>query len=128
MLLPPVALVKSISPVVSVIVLSNKTIKLSSLLRQQLQQAKHHLRLQDEHVKLGKYSLLIINGVGYVRKTEQETSELFERIAHCYELRSMNTTLNKSFEQWDELFDDSTMTVAVIDRSVHHMTIIHCEG
>ncbi|MBL4707664.1 MAG: ATP-binding protein, partial [Flavobacteriales bacterium] len=26
----------------------------------------------------------------------------------------------KSFEQWDELFDDSTMTIAAIDRLVHH--------
>jgi len=32
------------------------------------------------------------------------------------------------FEQWDELFDDSTMTIAAIDRLVHHATILHCEG
>ena len=92
------------------------------------QQAKRHLRLQDELVKLDKYSLLIVDDVGYVRKTEQETSVLFELIAHRYERHSMIITSNKSFEQWDELFDDSTMTVAAIDRLVHHATIIHCEG
>jgi DNA replication protein DnaC len=84
--------------------------------------------LQDELVKLDKYSLLIVDDVGYVRKTEQETSVLFELIAHRYERHSMIITSNKSFEQWDELFDNSTMTVAAIDRLVHHATIIHCEG
>lgn len=100
----------------------------ASAIVQQLQQAKQHLRLQDELIKLDKYSLLIVDDVGYVRKTEQETSVLFELIAHRYERHSMIITSNKSFEQWDELFDDSTMTIAAIDRLVHHATIIHCEG
>ncbi|EOW5773967.1 IS21-like element helper ATPase IstB [Escherichia coli] len=100
----------------------------ASAIVQQLQQAKQHLRLQDELLKLDKYSLLIVDDVGYVRKTEQETSVLFELIAHRYERHSMIITSNKSFDQWDELFDDSTMTIAAIDRLVHHATIIHCEG
>lgn len=100
----------------------------ASRLIQQLQQAKQHLRLQDELLKLDKYPLLIVDDVGYVRKTEQETSVLFELIAHRYERHSLVMTSNKAFEQWDELFDDSTMTIAAIDRLVHHATIIHCEG
>lgn len=100
----------------------------ASAIVQQLQQAKQHLRLQDELLKLDKYPLLIVDDVGYVRKTEQETSVLFELIAHRYERHSLIITSNKSFEQWDELFDDSTMTIAAIDRLVHHATIIHCEG
>jgi len=100
----------------------------ASAIVQQLQQAKQHLRLQDELLKLDKYHLLIIDDVGYVRKTEQETSVLFELIAHRYERHSLIITSNKSFEQWDELFEDSTMTIAAIDRLVHHATILHCEG
>lgn len=100
----------------------------ASAIVQQLQQAKQHLRLQDELLKLDKYPLLIVDDVGYVRKTEQETSVLFELIAHRYERHSLIITSNKSFEQWDDLFDDSTMTIAAIDRLVHHATIIHCEG
>ncbi|MGP9497147.1 ATP-binding protein, partial [Pseudoalteromonas sp. AOP7-A1-14] len=38
----------------------------ASAIVQQLQQAKRHLRLQDELVKLDKYSLLIVDDVGYV--------------------------------------------------------------
>ena len=95
---------------------------------QQLQLAKQSFKLQDELIKLDKYSLLIVDDVGYVRKTEQETSVLFELIAHRYERHSLIITSNKSFEDWDELFDDTTMTIAAIDRLVHHATIIHCEG
>lgn len=95
---------------------------------QQLQLAKQHFKLQDELIKLYKYSLLIVDDVGYVRKTEQESSVLFELIAHRYERHSMIITSNKSFEDWDELFGDTIMTIAAIDRLVHHATIIHCEG
>lgn len=100
----------------------------ASAIVQQLQLAKQHLHLQDELIKLDKYPLLIVDDVGYVRKTEQETSVLFELIAHRYERHSLIMTSNKSFEQWDELFDDTTMTIAAIDRLVHHAAIIHCEG
>lgn len=98
------------------------------MLVQQLQKAKQELKLQDELRKLDKYQLLIIDDVGYVRKTEQETSVLFELVAHRYERCSLAITSNKPFEDWDELFDDTTMTVAAIDRLVHHATIIHMTG
>lgn len=95
---------------------------------QQLQLAKKELKLQDSLLKLDKYDLLIVDDVGYVRKTEQETSVLFELITHRYERKSMMITSNKSFEDWDELFDDTTMTIAAIDRLVHHSTFIHFKG
>ena len=97
-------------------------------LTQQLQIAKKHLRLQDELIKLDKYSPLILDDVGYLRKSEQETSILFELIAHRYERQSLVITSNKSFEDWDDLFDDTTMTIAAIDRLVHHANIIQCKG
>lgn len=100
----------------------------ASALVQQLQLAKQHLKLQEELIKLDKYNLLIVDDVGYVRKSEQETSVLFELIAHRYERHSLIITSNKSFEDWDEMFDDTTMTIAAIDRLVHHATLIHCKG
>src|SRR5699024_2872144 len=72
-------------------------------LTQQLQRAKKYLKLQKELIKLDKYSPLILDDVGYLRKSEQETSVLFELIAHRYERQSMVITSNKSFEQWDDL-------------------------
>ncbi|GGX97883.1 hypothetical protein GCM10007160_26920 [Litchfieldella qijiaojingensis] len=65
---------------------------------------------------------------GDVRKTEQESSVLFELIAHRYERHSLVITSNQDFEHWDKLFEDTIMTVAAIDRLVHHATILQCTG
>lgn len=100
----------------------------ATLLVQLLQKAKAELRLSDALNKLDRYAVLIVDDIGYVRKTEQESSVLFELIAHRYERGSLIITSNQSFEDWDQLFDDTVMTVAAIDRLVHHATIIHCEG
>jgi DNA replication protein DnaC len=100
----------------------------ASALVQLLQEAKKQLKLQDALNKLDKYQVLIVDDIGYVKKTEQETSVLFELIAHRYERHSLIITSNQSFEDWDELFTDTTMTVAAIDRLVHHAHIIQLLG
>jgi DNA replication protein DnaC len=61
----------------------------SSALVQQLQKAKQSLKLQNALNKLDKYPALIIDDIGYVKKTEQETNVLFELIAHRYERREI---------------------------------------
>ena len=100
----------------------------ASALVQHLQKAKQGFRLEDALLKLDKYSVLILDDIGYIRKTDQETSVLFELIAHRYERHSLIITSNQSFEDWDELFDDTVMTVAAIDRLVHHAKILQCKG
>ena len=100
----------------------------ASALVQLLQEAKKQLKQQDALNKLDKYQVLIVDDIGYVKKTEQETSVLFELIAHRYERHSLIITSNQSFEDWDELFTDTTMTVAAIDRLVHHAHIIQLIG
>jgi DNA replication protein DnaC len=100
----------------------------ATTLVQQLQQAKLQLQLPALLSKLDRYDLLIIDDVGYVKKTEAETSVLFELIAHRYERKSLLITANQPFSQWDSIFSDSMMTVAAIDRLVHHATIIELQA
>lgn len=95
---------------------------------QSLQRAKEALRLTDALNRLDKYAVLTIDDLGYVRKTDQESSVLFELIAHRYEHHSLIITSNQHFEHWDKLFEDTIMTVAAIDRLVHHATILQCMG
>ena len=95
----------------------------ATLLVQQLQSAKAQLQLPLALTKLDKYDLLIIDDIGYVKKSEAETSVLFELIAHRYELKSLLITSNHVFSDWDSIFADSTMAVAAIDRLVHHAVI-----
>lgn len=95
---------------------------------QELQIAKGKYCLADALGKLDKYAVLILDDLGYVKKTDQETSVLFELIAHRYERGSLVITSNQAFNEWDHLFDDSVMTVAAIDRLVHHATIMALDG
>lgn len=94
---------------------------------QQLQQAKLQLQLQSMLKKLDRFDLLVLDDLGYVKKTEAETSVLFELIAHRYERRSLLITANQPFSQWDAIFTDSMMTVAAVDRLVHHALIVEIQ-
>jgi DNA replication protein DnaC len=49
---------------------------------------------------------------------------LFELIAARYERRSLLITANQPFGEWGKSFTDKTMTLAAIDRLVHHATIL----
>ncbi|WP_371824817.1 ATP-binding protein [Marinobacter sp. MDS2] len=69
-----------------------------------------------------------IDDIGYVKKTDAETQVLFEFIAHRYESGSLIVTANQPFSEWDQIFPDSMMTVAAVDRLIHHATIIELEG
>jgi DNA replication protein DnaC len=74
--------------------------------------------------RLDKYRVIIVDDIGYVKKTDAETHLLFEFIAHRYESGSLIITANQPFSEWDHIFPDSMMTVAAIDRLIHHATII----
>jgi DNA replication protein DnaC len=100
----------------------------ATTLVQQLQQAKLQLQLPALLVKLDRYDLLILDDLGYVKKSEAETSVLFELIAHRYERKSLLITANQPFSQWDSIFTDSMMTVAAIDRLIHHATIFEMQA
>ena len=95
---------------------------------QQLQQARKELRLEDALHKLDKYAVLILDDIGYVRKSEAETHVLFELISYRYEARSLVVTSNQPFSQWEGIFTDSAMTVAAIDRLVHHSSILDIQA
>ena len=96
----------------------------TTALVQQLQLAREQLRLEDALQKLDKYRVLILDDFGYVKKNDQETQVLFELIAHRYETGSLIVTSNQPFAEWDRIFPDQMMTVAAVDRLIHHADII----
>jgi len=100
----------------------------STALVQQLQKAREALGLEDALKKLDKYELLILDDIGYVKKSDSESQVLFELIAHRYERNSLLITTNQAFSEWDSIFGDNMMTVAAIDRLVHHADIYKIEG
>lgn len=91
---------------------------------QKLQLARQQLQLESALAKLDKYHLLILDDLAYVAKDQAETSVLFELISARYERRSMLVTANQPFGQWDQVFPDPAMTLAAVDRLVHHSVIL----
>ena len=100
----------------------------ATTLVQQLQQDKLHLQLQAALKKLDRFDLIVIDDLGYVQKSEAETSVLFELIAYRYERKSIMVTANQPFSQWESIFGDSMMTVAAIDRLIHHAVIFEMKA
>ncbi len=91
---------------------------------QRLQAARQELALEAAISKLDRYDLLMLDDLSYVRKDQAETSVLFELISKRYERRSLLITANQPFGEWNKVFPDPAMTIASIDRLVHHSTII----
>ena len=95
----------------------------TSDLVQRLQVARRELTLESAIAKLDKYHLLILDDFAYVSRDQAETSVLFELISARYERRSMLITANQPFGEWNSIFPDPAMTLAAVDRLVHHATI-----
>jgi DNA replication protein DnaC len=90
---------------------------------QRLQLARRDLSLEAAIAKLDKYHLLILDDLAYVTKDQAETSVLFELVSVRYERRSLLITANQPFGEWGKIFPDQAMTLAAIDRLVHHAII-----
>lgn len=90
---------------------------------QKLQVARRELQLESAIAKLDKFDLLILDDLAYVTKDQAETSVLFELISARYERRSIMITANQPFGEWNRVFPDPAMTLAAVDRLVHHATI-----
>jgi DNA replication protein DnaC len=90
---------------------------------QKLQIARRELTLEAAINRLDRFDLLILDDLAYVSKDQAETSVLFELISARYERRSTLITANQPFGDWGKVFPDPAMTLAAIDRLVHHATI-----
>ncbi len=95
----------------------------TSDLVQKLQVARRELALEAALARLDKYHLLILDDLAYITKDQAETSVLFELISARYERRSTLITANQPFGEWGKIFPDPAMTLAAVDRLVHHATI-----
>lgn len=95
----------------------------TSDLVQKLQLARRELALEAAINRLDRFHLLILDDLAYVSKDQAETSVLFELISARYERRSTLITANQPFGAWGKVFPDPAMTLAAVDRLVHHATI-----
>jgi len=73
-------------------------------------------------------SVVIVDEVGYLPVDSREAYLFFQFISYRYEKSSTIITSNKSFIDWQELFGDSVIASAILDRLLHHSRVINIKG
>ncbi|MBM7867312.1 IS21-like element helper ATPase IstB [Heliomicrobium gestii] len=75
-----------------------------------------------------KADLVIIDELGFLPITRTEANQFFQLVNDLYQRTSIIITSNKSFEEWSEVFGDSVITTAILDRLVHHSELFSLSG
>lgn len=94
----------------------------------QLKRAKLENRLETRLKFFSKYKVLIIDEVGYLPIDKEGANLLFELINKRYENSSTIITTNKPFSEWGEVFGDSVLASAILDRLLRHSHVINIVG
>jgi DNA replication protein DnaC len=94
----------------------------------QLKKAHIENRLETRIKHFSKYRLLIIDEIGYLPIGEEEAKMFFQLIDTRYEKKSTIITSNINLSDWGKIFSDSLIASAILDRLVHHSSIVNILG
>lgn len=94
----------------------------------QLNKAHYENKLEARIKHFCRYELLIIDEIGYLPVDKQGANLFFQLIAKRYEKHSTIITTNQTFNKWGEVFNDSIIANAILDRLLHHSTVINIKG
>ena len=94
----------------------------------QLKKAHIENRLETRIKHFSKYRLLIIDEIGYLPIGEEESKMFFQLIDMRYEKKSTIITSNINLSDWGKVFADSLIASAILDRLVHHSSIVNILG
>ncbi|MDY4818857.1 MAG: ATP-binding protein [Bacilli bacterium] len=85
-------------------------------------------RIESVVKHYSKYRVLIIDEIGYLPINRDVTNGSFQLVAARYEKRPIILTTNQPLSKWRDVFGDYTLANAIIDRLVHHSSIIKITG
>jgi DNA replication protein DnaC len=72
--------------------------------------------------------LLIIDELGYLPLTGEAAAALFQVVNRRYGHGSIVLTTNRGISQWGEIFDDTVVAAAMLDRLMHRCVIVAIDG
>ena len=102
-------------------------IKCSNLL-ENLKKAQDENRLEARLKHYASYRLLIIDELGYLPISEGDERLLFQLIDRRYEKKSTIVSTNINFSDWEGIFYDIRIASAILDRILHHCSVIQILG
>ena len=72
--------------------------------------------------------LLIVDEIGYLPVVPGGGNLFFQLVNARYERGAMILTSNRGFGEWDQVFGDPVVATALLDRLLHHATVLQIEG
>jgi len=98
------------------------------LLINRLKESRSEKTLQIFESRFEKYDLVIADELGYISFDKEGSELLFTYLSLRAGRKSTIITTNLSFERWDEVFIDSVMTAAMIDRLTYKSYMVNMNG
>lgn len=95
---------------------------------QTLETAYQRNQIQKKMKVFTKPDLLVIDEIGYRKMEDTAAHFFFQIISERYETGSIILTSNKSFGAWGEIFGDTVLATAILDRLLHHSHTINIKG
>ena len=90
----------------------------------ELKEAMSNLQISSYRRKFEKYNLVILDELGYVSFDKTGCEMLFNLLSSRNDKGSIIITTNLTFDRWEDVFKDPTLTGAMIDRLAHKAHIL----
>ncbi len=75
-----------------------------------------------------RFALLIVDEIGYLPVVPGGGNLFFQLVNARYERGAMILTSHRGFAEWGEIFGDSVVATALLDRLLHHAVVFQIEG
>jgi DNA replication protein DnaC len=73
-------------------------------------------------------SVLVIDELGYLPMDATSAHWIFQVVSRRYERGSIVLTSNRGFSDWGQVFADQVVAAAILDRLLHHATVVNIKG
>lgn len=96
-----------------------------------LEDLKNHAargNLKTRLTKVTRYRILIVDEIGYMPLDPEGANLFFQVVSRKYEKSSIILTSNKAFKEWGKTFGDDVVASAILDRLLHHCTVVNIKG
>jgi len=93
-----------------------------------LMRAHNEGRLEEKLKLLVQPKLLIVDEIGYLPIDRLGANLFFQLVSRRYERGAILITSNQSLTGWGEVFGDRVIATAILDRLLHHSTIVNIKG